>query len=222
VISAREVYASLRAAAAGQPQAKRAGTTAFLNELVWREFYYHVLHHFPHVLTEAFRPEFRRIRWRNDPAHFDAWKEGRTGYPIVDAAMRQLAATGWMHNRARMVVASFLTKDLHIDWRWGEEHFFRHLIDGDIASNNGGWQWCAGTGTDASPWFRIFNPTLQGRKFDPTGSFIRRWVPELEHVPSRSIHAPWNSGGETAYPGPIVRHEEARALTMALYRKGAG
>ena len=190
------------------------GASRWLDELLWRDFYMHILDAAPEVLRIEFNSGLRGISWRNDPAEIEAWRTGLTGYPVVDAAMRQLATTGWMHNRARMIVASFLVKHLLVDWRIGESWFMEQLIDGDPASNNGGWQWVAGTGTDAVPYFRVFNPVLQGKKFDPDGSFIRRWVPELAAVPSRFIHEPWaltpieqaSLGvriGET-YPAPIV------------------
>lgn len=173
-----------------KPEARR-GAATWLNELIWREFYMSILYHFPQVRGHSFRPEYDRIFWSNDEDDFATWREGRTGYPVVDAAMRQLAQIGWMHNRARMIAASFLVKDLLIDWRWGECWFMQHLVDGDPAVNNGGWQWTAGTGTDAAPYFRIFNPVLQGEKFDPQGEFVRRWVPELADVPDKFIHTPW-------------------------------
>ncbi len=203
------------------------GNRIFTNELVWREFYAHVLFHRPHVRTRAFREEYESIPWSDDAGALAAWEAGRTGYPIVDAGMRQLAATGWMHNRARMITASFLTKDLLIDWRRGESCFMRHLVDGDVASNNGGWQWAASTGTDPQPYFRIFNPILQGKRFDPDGAYVRRWVPELAGVGTARIHAPWEmSDAEQAaaacridvdYPAPIVDHAEARARALAVY-----
>jgi deoxyribodipyrimidine photo-lyase len=203
------------------------GRRVFANEIVWREFYAHVLFHRPAVRHAAFRREFDAIEWSDDDAAFDAWRTGRTGYPIVDAAMRQLAATGWMHNRARMIAASFLSKDLLIDWRRGEAHFMTHLVDGDVASNNGGWQWSASTGTDPQPYFRIFNPVSQGRRFDPDGDYVRRWVPELAEVPAAHIHAPWAMPPDAAgvagvrigtdYPAPIVDHAEARARALATY-----
>jgi deoxyribodipyrimidine photo-lyase len=204
------------------------GVQTWLNELIWREFYVSILYHFTHVLDRSFRPNLRDIRWENDEASFAAWCAGHTGYPIVDAAMRPLVETGWMHNRARMIVASFLVKDLLIDWRWGERTFMQHLIDGDPAANNGGWQWTAGTGTDAAPYFRIFNPVLQGKRHDPQGAYVRRWVTELAGVPNRYIHAPWEMDAETQrasrcvigrdYPAPIVDHRLARERTLEAYR----
>ncbi|MCB8917073.1 MAG: deoxyribodipyrimidine photo-lyase [Ardenticatenaceae bacterium] len=206
----------------------RAGAASWLNELIWRDFYIHILAHFPAVRRGSFREKYDAIPWRNDETQFAAWCSGQTGYPVVDAAMRQLAATGWMHNRARMIVASFLTKDLLIDWRWGERWFMRHLVDGDPASNNGGWQWSAGTGTDAAPYFRIFNPVSQGAKFDPAGVYVRRWVPELARVPDQYIHAPWEMHPAVQqvtgciigrdYPPPIVDHRAVRSQTLAAYR----
>jgi deoxyribodipyrimidine photo-lyase len=191
----------------------------WLNELIWREFYVQILYHFPHVAKTAFNPSLANIPWRNDEAEFAAWKEGLTGMPIVDAAMRQLKETGWMHNRARMIVASFLVKDLLIDWRWGEAWFMENLLDGDIAANNGGWQWTAGTGTDAAPYFRIFNPVLQSAKFDPHGNYIRKWVPELSGLNAKQIHAPWELGIKVkGYPEkPIVDRSIVKERTMKAY-----
>jgi deoxyribodipyrimidine photo-lyase len=196
---------------------EKTGPAAFLREIVWREFYYSVLYHCPRVETGPFLPRMASLAWENREDLFEAWKEGRTGYPIVDAGMRQLRQTGWMHNRVRMIVASFLTKDLLIDWRWGENHFMRLLLDGDLAANNGGWQWAASTGTDPQPYFRIFNPVLQSRKFDPDGQYIRRYVPELRALDARRIHEPWESGGAAGYPGPIVDHAERRAMALSMY-----
>ena len=203
------------------------GRGAFVAELVWREFYAHVLWHFPHVARGAYRPAHGAVTWADDPAGLAAWRAGRTGYPVVDAAMRQLAASGWMHNRARMIAASFLAKDLLIDWRRGEAHFMAHLVDGDVAANNGGWQWTAGTGTDAAPYFRVFSPVRQGRRFDPEGTYVRRWVPELAGVPAAYVHEPWTMppGVQVAagcvigrdYPAPIVDHGLARARALAAY-----
>ena len=204
------------------------GRRVFVNELVWREFYAHVLFHRPSVRERSFRPGFDRLPWSDDEAAAQAWRTGTTGYPIVDAAMRQLAATGWMHNRARMIAATFLTKDLLVDWRVGEAHFMRSLVDGDMASNNGGWQWSASTGTDPQPYFRIFNPVSQGRRHDPDGTYVRRWVPELASVPTEWIHAPWEMPTEVAaatdvtlgvdYPIRMVDHAQARMRALAVYR----
>ncbi len=195
------------------------GAETWLNELIWREFYIQILYHFPRVSRGAFNPAFANIEWRNDESDFTAWKEGRTGMPIVDAAMHQLKKTGWMHNRARMIVASFLVKDLLIDWRWGESWFMENLLDGDLAANNGGWQWTAGTGTDAAPYFRIFNPVLQSTKFDPHGDYIRKWIPELSELSAKDIHAPWEKNIKVAgYPErPIVEHAIVKERTMQAY-----
>ena len=210
----------------------RKGYETWLNELIWREFYNAILYEFPSVLKEAFNPSLRAVPWRDAPADLAAWQQGLTGFPVVDAAMRQLAATGWMHNRARMIVASFLVKDLLIDWRAGEAHFMRLLLDGDPAANNGGWQWTAGVGTDAAPYFRIFNPLLQSRKFDPRGDYIRRWVPELANVPVEFIHAPAAMPLDhqirigvqigSDYPAPIVDHASARTRTLAAFKASSG
>ena len=221
-ISARECITRGLAVAQSDPS-QAAGIRKWLDELVWREFYYAVLATSPHVLTRNFRPEWDRLEWNDDESGFRAWTEGRTGYPFVDAGMRQLAATGWMHNRARMVVASFLSKHLLIDWRRGERHFARALVDWDPASNNGGWQWAASTGCDAQPYFRIFNPVLQGRRFDPDGTYVRRWVPELQGLPASRIHTPWLKGPvPDGYPTPIVDHAKARVRALAVFRAARG
>jgi deoxyribodipyrimidine photo-lyase len=207
------------------------GAEVWLSELIWREFYMQVLYHHPHVVERCFRPAFDALRWdhgQHAEALFAAWCEGRTGYPLVDAAMRQINQTGYMHNRLRMVTASFLTKDLGIDWRRGEAYFARHLNDFDLAANNGGWQWAASTGCDAQPYFRIFNPVSQSEKFDPEGRFIRRYVPELAALPDAALHAPWRYPVELAaagiqlgqhYPEPVVDHEQARQKTLARFAK---
>ena len=196
------------------------GATKFLKELVWREFYYHVMWHFPRCETEAFQEHYKDIPWENDENLFDAWKQGRTGYPIVDAAMRQLKTTGLMHNRARMIVASFLTKDLHIDWRWGERWFMEQLLDGDLAPNNGGWQWAASTGCDAQPYFRIFNPTRQSERFDPDGAYIKHFVPELRQVDSSEIHEPSAKTRKACdYPMPIVDHKPRAIKAQMMFKK---
>jgi deoxyribodipyrimidine photo-lyase len=210
----------LAAMEAGREKGVRRGARVWIDELVWREFYSAILMENPHVLRRSFRPEYEKIRWNHDPEAFKAWSEGRTGYPFVDAAMRQLRKTGWMHNRARMVVASFLTKDLLLDWRRGEAHFMKHLVDGDPASNNGGWQWAASTGTDAQPYFRIFNPVLQGERFDPEGKYVKRYVPELAALPPKFVHRPWELRSPPAkYPRPIVDHGERRTEAIGRFRE---
>jgi deoxyribodipyrimidine photo-lyase len=216
VISVRQCFERAEGAAAAEP-ALHEGVEKWLDELVWREFYSAILEEHPRVLRESYRREYDALVWNDDPKGFEAWCEGRTGYPIVDAGMRQLRATGWMHNRVRMIVASFLTKDLLIDWREGERFFFERLVDGDPASNNGGWQWAASTGTDAQPYFRIFNPVAQGRRWDPEGRYVRHWIPELRDVPDPQVHAPWESGLPGDYPPPIVDHAERRELTLERF-----
>ncbi len=212
------------------------GAQTWLSELVWRDFYHQVLHHHPHVVAHAYRADCDDLRWESGAAaeaHFAAWCEGRTGYPLVDAGMRQINATGYMHNRLRMITASFLTKDLGISWQRGEAYFARHLNDFELASNNGGWQWAASTGTDAQPWFRIFNPVTQSERFDPQGAFIRRWVPELAALQGKAIHAPWLAKPDELaaakvvldrdYPRPVVDHDLAREKTLARFKaKGKG
>lgn len=206
---------------------KGDGPMVFLKEIAWREFSYHLLHHFPKLPEDAFRPEFDAFPWAEEAANLEAWQKGQTGYPIVDAGMRELWETGWMHNRVRMIVASFLVKHLMVPWQKGEAWFWDCLVDADLASNAASWQWVAGSGADASPYFRIFNPILQGEKFDSKGGYVRRWVPELEEVPDKYLHAPWTapkdvleaSGvklGET-YPAPIVDHKAARQRALDAY-----
>lgn len=198
------------------------GEQTWLNELIWREFYQHLIASVP-ALSQGkdFLPWGAFLPWWEQPEYLSAWQEGKTGYPIVDAAMRQLNQTGWMHNRLRMIAASFLIKDLHIDWREGETYFMSRLIDGDYAANNGGWQWCASTGCDGQPYFRIFNPVSQGEKFDPDGTFVRRWIPELAGVPARYIHKPWLWSGVSgvSYPQPIVDHKTEREITLRQYQE---
>lgn len=230
VLSIRQAVVTAHSAlqsAANETQ--RTGAETWLNELIWREFFNYILYHYPHALHKSFRQEYNHLLWSNDLEDFEAWKSGKTGYPLVDAAMRQLTAIGWMHNRTRMVSASFLVKNLLISWQWGEAWFMQNLLDGDPAANNGGWQWVAGTGTDAAPYFRIFNPITQSEKFDPNGKYIRRWLPELKSVPDRFIHMPWKMSLEEQkssncligedYPEPIIDLKFSRQRTLDAYRQ---
>ena len=211
-------------------KAGNPGATTWLNELIWRDFYFQILHHHPHVVGSSFKPAYDAIKWEAGPqaeALFASWCEGRTGYPLVDAAMAQINQTGYMHNRLRMVVASFLVKDLGIDWRWGEAYFATHLNDFDLAANNGGWQWASSSGCDAQPYFRIFNPVSQSQKFDQEGKFIRRYLPQLAGLPNAALHTPWlarplelqAAGVQLGihYPLPVVEHDAARHKTLARY-----
>lgn len=219
---------SIRALARHAYHAGGQGAQIWLSELIWRDFYHALLHHHPHVVGHAFKPQFEQLAFGNDAAWFAAWQSGNTGYPLVDAGMRQLNQSGFMHNRLRMVTASFLVKDLQIDWRWGEAYFAAKLNDFDLAANNGGWQWAASTGCDAQPWFRIFNPVTQSEKFDAAGKFIRRYVPELKNCPDKYIHAPWTLplAEQRArqliigvnYAAPIVDHALAREKTLAMFK----
>ncbi len=222
-ISPRQALQRLLAEQGDAVFASDSGAGVWLSELIWREFYRHLSSFYPELSKGAcVKEKYEQLRWRNDREEFQAWCEGQTGYPIVDAAMRQLNQTGWMHNRLRMIVASFLIKDLQIDWHWGETYFMQQLIDGDYAANNGGWQWSASTGHDAAPYFRIFNPTTQGERFDKAGEFIRHYCPELSDVPGKYIHQPHSYGDKSDtsldYPRPLVEHKQARELTLAMYR----
>ncbi len=221
---------SIRALAQHGLNEPSQGGAIWLSELIWRDFYHQILHHHPRVVEHCFKPAYDAIKWeqgKHAKAWFTAWCQGQTGYPLVDAAMAQLNQTGYMHNRLRMVVASFLVKDLGLDWRWGERYFATHLNDFDLAANNGGWQWAASTGCDAQPYFRIFNPTSQSEKFDPHGKFIRRYLPQLAKLSDKAIHSPWLArpielieAGVTLgqhYPQPIVLHDEARQKTLARF-----
>jgi deoxyribodipyrimidine photo-lyase len=201
-----------------------SGAEAYRIELCWREFYADVLWHRPDSAREYLRAEFARMRYDDPGPGFEAWAEGRTGFPFVDAGMRQLRREGWMHNRVRMVTASFLVKDLHVEWQHGARHFLHWLRDGDLASNNHGWQWVAGSGTDAAPYFRIFNPVTQGERFDPDGEYVRRYVPELAHLPGKQVHQPWRHDGgyDRGYPERIVDHDEARKEALARYAEVSG
>lgn len=216
-ISPREVYSACLKAALDCSARERQSINGFVNELIWREFYFQILWHFPKVLDEDFNETFSQMRWDDDSAKLKRWCEGTTGFPIVDAGMRELNATGFMHNRARMIVAMFLTKDLHIHWRKGEQYFMQKLVDGDIPANNGGWQWSAGTGADAAPYFRIQNPWTQTKSYDPHGDYIKKWIPELNDVdPIRFTNAP----GEKLAPGyplPIVNHAQERAIALERF-----
>lgn len=227
-ISVRQVWhAALGAANAGHIEPGTRNLEKFQSELGWREFSYHLLYHNPKIASQNLQPKFDAMRWRRDPAALKAWQQGKTGYPLVDAGMRELWDTGWMHNRVRMVVASFLIKHLLIDWRQGESWFWDTLVDADPANNTASWQWVAGSGADAAPYFRIFNPVLQGQKFDPEGSYVRRWIPELSDVPSSVIHRPWaNAAGSrdrtpdhaSSYADRIVDHDHARRRALDAYK----
>ena len=218
--------------AAVQGRVPAAEAEKFVAEIVWRDFSTHLLHHFPFIESRAFRAEYDAMPWRDDPAALEAWRRGQTGYPLVDAGMRQLWATGWMHNRVRMVVASFLVKHLMIDWREGEAWFWDTLVDADLASNVQNWQWVAGSGADAAPYFRIFNPTAQGHKFDADGAYVRRWVPELRRLPAKWLQAPWTAPNEVlrdagvrlgdTYPRPMVDHDVARARALDALKTASG
>ena len=222
VLSPRQCLHAALSANQGEFDSGNPGAVTWINELLWREFYKHILVGYPRVSRHrAFRLETEALRWRDAPQELAAWQEGRTGLPLIDAAMRQLQATGWMHNRLRMVVAMFLTKNLLIDWREGERFFMRQLIDGDLAANNGGWQWSASTGTDAAPYFRIFNPISQSQKFDPDGHFIRHWLPELASLNKRDIHDPAALGGlfaPSGYPRPIVDLSRSRERALSAFK----
>ena len=229
LLSVRECFSRANLALLKTPSADgKEEIISWINELIWREFFTMILYHNRQVLRGPFREALAAIPWRDAPEDFQAWQQGQTGFPIVDACMRQMLNTGWMHNRGRMIVASFLTKDLLINWQKGEAWFMAHLVDGDPAANNGGWQWTAGTGTDAAPYFRIFNPTLQGKKFDPDAEFIARWVPELAELPPKYRHEPWKLNAAKAgrlnfqldrnYPERIVDRSLARERTLAAYR----
>jgi deoxyribodipyrimidine photo-lyase len=222
VISPRQCLHAALQSNQGEFESGKVGAVTWINELLWREFYKHILVGYPRVSRHrAFRPETEALAWRDAPDELAAWQEARTGLPIIDAAMRQLLETGWMHNRLRMVVAMFLTKNLLIDWREGERFFMRHLIDGDLAANNGGWQWSSSTGTDSAPYFRIFNPLSQSEKFDSEGLFIKHWLPELAGLNKKDVHNPANLGGlfgVAGYPSPIVNLSTSRTRALAAFK----
>lgn len=206
-ISPRQIFFEIK-------KLKSEGAKIFLKEIFWREFAHHLLFHFPHTPEKPLRSEFQNFPWKKNNKALQAWQKGQTGYPIVDAGMRELWSTGWMHNRVRMIVASFLVKDLLLPWQEGAKWFWDTLIDADLANNTLGWQWSAGCGADAAPYFRIFNPVLQGEKFDPQGEYIRKWIPELENIPDKLIHKPWESSLKTNYPSPLVDHSLARQAAL--------
>jgi deoxyribodipyrimidine photo-lyase len=221
LLSPRTIYKQAVEARAGtRSRAAQDGIDCYVKELAWREFYMAILWQFSNVLAEEFNPDWRGLRWEEPGENFEAWKEGRTGFPIVDAGMRELLATGFMHNRLRMITAMFLTKDLHTDWRLGEQFFMQHLVDGEIASNNGGWQWSAGTGADAAPYFRIQNPWSQAKRYDPEGVYVKHWVPELRDVPVERLFEPPRDGKPlaTGYPLPCVDHKQERERTLAIFK----
>jgi deoxyribodipyrimidine photo-lyase len=222
-LSVRRCFEAVLAANGGEWDSGCTGATTWINELIWREFYVHVLQAFPGVSRyRALRPETEAIRWRAPGEDLRRWQQGLTGFPLVDAGMRELAATGWMHNRARMMTATFLSKHLLIDWRHGERHFMHELVDGELAANNGGWQWCASTGTDAVPYFRVMSPSRQALRFDPDGEYIRRQLPELAGCSTRALQTPGHPELlVTGYPAPIVDPAQARERAMAAYRDAA-
>ncbi|TCM67069.1 deoxyribodipyrimidine photo-lyase [Acinetobacter calcoaceticus] len=221
ILSIRQCLQALFRRQQGQLHIDNPGQQIWLDELLWREFYQHILCHFPRVSRhQPFKLQTQQIQWRDAPEDLSAWQHGRTGIPIVDAGMRQLLATGWMHNRVRMITAMFLSKNLLIDWRLGEQWFMQHLIDGDLAANNGGWQWCASTGVDSTPYFRIFNPITQSQRFDENGDYIRLWVPELAHLDAKRIHDPYlkQPDLELDYPRPIVDLKASRLRAIAAFK----
>lgn len=220
-LSIRELYHQAAALLPEVKPSERQSVQTWLNEIAWREFYMQVLWHWPEVLEHEFDPKWRGLPWDYDEKKLQRWKDGLTGFPIVDAGMRELRATGFMHNRVRMITAMFLTKDLHLDWRLGEQHFMQQLTDGEIASNNGGWQWSAGTGADAAPYFRIQNPWSQTKSYDPDGAYIRRWVPELAGVPAPALLSPQSFPPAKGYPLPMVDHSRERERTLAIFKKHA-
>lgn len=223
VISPQQAVARLQLEAGDECWREGSGAAVWLSELIWREFYKHILVFYPNLIKhQPFQQDTNAIVWGNNERWFQAWCDGQTGYPIVDAAMRQLNSTGWMHNRLRMIVASFLVKDLQIDWRWGERYFMSQLIDGDFAANNGGWQWAASTGTDAAPYFRIFNPVTQSEKFDPQGLFLRKYLPELAKLSAKSLHWPHPLPLGVHYPRPLVDHAKARLKTLQMFKLARG
>jgi deoxyribodipyrimidine photo-lyase len=224
LLSIREVYHRCTEVANDLPPAGRTSAQTYVSELIWREFYINILWHFPEVLEQEFNAKYRGLPWPGRKADLERWCQGETGFPIVDAAMRQLNSTGFMHNRTRMITAMFLTKDLHLDWRFGESYFMRQLVDGEIASNNGGWQWSAGTGADAAPYFRIQNPWTQSLRFDPEGEYIKTWIPELRDVPANRLHTAPAPGTRLSskYPAPMLDHSVARDKTLDLFKRFAG
>jgi deoxyribodipyrimidine photo-lyase len=220
VLSVRKVFEKIQDRAKGIDAAGSRSLQIYVNELCWREFYFQVLWHKPEVLEHEYSEAYRSLPWERDPSNFERWCHGQTGFPIVDAGMRELLKTGFMHNRVRMITAMFLTKDLHLDWRMGEQWFMQRLIDGEIASNNGGWQWSAGTGTDAAPYFRIQNPWTQSLRFDPNGEYIKRWIPDLRDVPAPRLHVAPSPGIRLVreYPLPMLEHSKERDVALSTYK----
>ena len=229
-ISPRQIFAAVKSAAEKKSISERTWRDwQFLIEIGWREFAHHLLFHFPETPIEPLRPEFKKFPWHKDDNALNAWQRGKTGYPIVDAGMRELWHTGWMHNRVRMIVASFLVKDLLLPWQTGAEWFWDTLVDADLANNTLGWQWSAGCGADAAPFFRIFNPVTQGEKFDPKGNYVRHWIPEIARLPDKWLHQPWNAPAEVlrstgvdlgkTYPEPIIQHSIAREVALEAFQK---